>query len=82
MVNILFSPQSQTVKRLAAAHRGAVRALQAFIHNLPQEDINHGLPPLYGELALLIRQLSLCCTRLEIGGESDLLGNEVRDFCE
>ena len=71
--------QSQTLSRLAAAHRGAVRALQSFISHAPlQPKISHGLPPMYQELSLLIRQLSLLSAQLQIGGENslpdDLLG--------
>ena len=72
--------QSQTLSRLAAAHRGAVRALQTFIGHAPlQSKINHGLPPTYQELALLIRQLSVLSAQLQIGGDdvSDHLLFEV-----
>lgn len=62
--------KTQTLHRLAAAHRGAVRALQSFVQHLPDQDISHGMPKVYQELALLIRQLSLCCAELEVGGET------------
>ncbi|KAK2847449.1 hypothetical protein Q5P01_010448 [Channa striata] len=54
-----------TIKRLAAAHRGTLRALQVFIHQL--SDLSHSkVPPHYKELGQLIRQLSLCCAKLEV----------------
>ncbi|XP_070573409.1 protein moonraker-like isoform X2 [Ptychodera flava] len=62
------SKKSQTLTRLAAAHRGAVRALQMFIHHMPDEpDSKTGLPKVYHELATLIKQLSMVCAQLEIG---------------
>ena len=79
--------QSQTLSRLAAAHRGAVRALQTFVSHAPlQPKIGHGLPPMYQELSALIRQLSLLAAQLHIGGE-DLTDDvkrtedEVRKVC-
>ena len=52
--------------RLAAAHRGAVRAIQSFVnHQLPQQDLKRGLPIGYHELALLIRQLALLSTQIQ-----------------
>ena len=56
------------MNRLAAAHRSAVRALQMFVNHAPLYfDMNHGLPPMYQELALLIRQLSLLSSNFELG---------------
>ncbi|XP_068750327.1 protein moonraker-like isoform X2 [Montipora capricornis] len=67
---IRHTKKSQTLSRLAAAHRGAVRALQTFISHAPlQPNISHGLPPMYQELSTLIRQLSLLAAQLHIGGE-------------
>lgn len=64
------------MSRLAAAHRGAVRALQTFVSHAPlQPKVSHGLPPMYQELSALIRQLSLLAAQLHIGGED--LGNEL-----
>ncbi|NXN95342.1 MOONR protein, partial [Rhinopomastus cyanomelas] len=64
---IKCTKKSQAVARLAAAHRGAVRALQAsashFSHQAGQQ-----VPTHYKELGSLIRQLSLCSAKLE--GES------------
>lgn len=65
------------MSRLAAAHRGAVRALQTFVSQAPlQPKVGHGLPPMYQELSALIRQLSLLATQLHIGGED--LSDEVK----
>ncbi|TMS07558.1 Protein moonraker [Larimichthys crocea] len=53
------------ISRLAAAHRGAFRALQAVIHQL--SDLSHvKVPPYYKELGQLIRQLSLCSAKVEV----------------
>ena len=52
--------------RLAAAHRGAVRAIQGFVNQqLPLQDLRRGLPTGYHELALLIRQLALVSTQIK-----------------
>ena len=65
------------MSRLAAAHRGAVRALQTFVSHAPlQPKVGHGLPPMYQELSALIRQLSLLAAQLHIGGED--LPDEVK----
>uniref|UniRef100_A0A3B3XVN4 Uncharacterized protein n=1 Tax=Poecilia mexicana TaxID=48701 RepID=A0A3B3XVN4_9TELE len=57
--------QSVAVGRLAAAHRGALRALQVVIHQL--SDRPHSkVPPHYKELGQLIRQLSLCSAKVEV----------------
>lgn len=55
---------------MAAAYRAAVRALQAFVNQLPDTDLSEGLPRAYREFMLIVRQLSLCCAQLEIAGES------------
>ncbi|XP_041851266.1 protein moonraker [Melanotaenia boesemani] len=53
------------INRLAAAHRGALRALQVIIHQL--SDLNRRKVPLhYKELGQLIRQLSLCSAKIEV----------------
>ncbi|XP_039985982.1 protein moonraker isoform X2 [Xiphias gladius] len=58
--------KSTAVNRLAAAHRGALRALQVVIHQL--SDRSHSkVPPHYKELGQLIRQLSLCSAKVEVG---------------
>ena len=65
------------MSRLAAAHRGAVRALQTFVSHAPlQPKVGHGLPPMYQELSALVRQLSLLAAQLHVGGED--LGNELK----
>ena len=67
-----FFIQSQILARLAAAHRGAVRAIQAFVNSLPFTDLQRGLPASYQELALLIRQMSLLSTQLNAEDKSSV----------
>lgn len=62
---VLFSIQSAAINRLAAAHRGAFRALQVIIHQLSDLSYNK-VPPHYKELGQLIRQLSLCSAKVEV----------------
>lgn len=65
LICYLFFFQSAAVNRLAAAHRGALRALQVVINQL--SDLSHSkLPPHYKELGQLIRQLSLCSAKVEV----------------
>nr|XP_022337777.1 protein moonraker-like isoform X3 [Crassostrea virginica] len=64
--------KSQILARLAAAHRGAVRAIQAFVNSLPFTDLQRGLPASYQELALLIRQMSLLSTQLNAEDKSSV----------
>ena len=75
------------MSRLAAAHRGAVRALQTFVSHAPlQPKVGHGLPPMYQELSALIRQLSFLAAQLHIGGdlsdEAKGMENEGRKVSE
>ncbi|TRY81435.1 hypothetical protein DNTS_008155 [Danionella cerebrum] len=57
--------QSSTIERLAAAHRGAVRAMQVFSNQLSDPAENR--PPIHcKELGQLIRQLSLCTAKVEV----------------
>ncbi|KAM9852885.1 protein moonraker [Aulostomus maculatus] len=57
--------KSTVINRLAAAHRGTLRALQVALHQL--SDLSHGTFPLhYKELGPLIRQLSLCSAKIEV----------------
>ncbi|KAL3057548.1 hypothetical protein OYC64_007920 [Pagothenia borchgrevinki] len=57
--------KSVAISRLAAAHRGTLRALQVVTHQL--SDLSHGkVPPYYKELGQLIRQLSLCSAKVEV----------------
>ncbi|XP_068174394.1 protein moonraker isoform X2 [Antennarius striatus] len=61
--------KSLTVNRLAAAHRGALRALQGVNHQL--SDMPHGqMLPYCKELGQLIRQLSLCSAKVELEEDS------------
>ena len=69
-VQCLTFKQSKLLLRLAAAHRAAVRALQAFVNQLPDVNLSVGLPRTYKELTLVVRQLSLCCAQLEVSGDT------------
>ncbi|XP_032823795.2 protein moonraker isoform X1 [Petromyzon marinus] len=60
--------KSRAEARLAAAHRGAVRALQMLASQLSQPASR--VPPHAEELSRLVRQLSLCSARL--GGGDDV----------
>lgn len=51
---------------MAAAHRGAVRAMQAFIQQL-SDPAEGRVPVKCKELGQLIRQLSLCSAKVEVG---------------
>lgn len=62
---IFSSVQSTAINRLAAAHRGAFRALQFIIQQLSDPSYNK-VPPHYKELSQLIRQLSLCSAKVEV----------------
>ncbi|XP_041728974.1 protein moonraker isoform X5 [Coregonus clupeaformis] len=63
---IQHTKKSRAIDRLAAAHRGAVRAMQVFTNQL--SDTSEGrLPSHYKELGQLIRQLSLCSAKVEVG---------------
>ena len=71
------------MSRLAAAHRGAIRALQAFVTQLEDHDWSRGLPKTHQELTLLVRQLALCCAQLEVAGQSavpDSVKNLIKDM--
>nr|XP_023673949.1 protein moonraker isoform X4 [Paramormyrops kingsleyae] len=61
---IKHSKKSRAMDRLAAAHRGAVRAIQAFVTQLSDQS-ESGMPSHYKELGQLIRQLSLCSAKME-----------------
>lgn len=56
--------KSWAMSRLAAAHRGAIRALQTFV-SLFTDRGEHPVPAQYRELGSLIRQLSLCSAKLD-----------------
>ncbi|XP_029629047.1 protein moonraker isoform X2 [Salmo trutta] len=63
---IQHTNKSKAMDRLAAAHRGAVRAMQVFTNQL--SDTSEGrMPSYYKELGQLIRQLSLCSAKVEVG---------------
>lgn len=63
---IRHTKKSRAMDRLAAAHRGAVRAMHIFTNQLsgPSEG---RVPSHYKELGQLIRQLSLCSAKVEVG---------------
>ncbi|KPP78580.1 hypothetical protein Z043_101914, partial [Scleropages formosus] len=63
--------QGKAVDRLAAAHRGAVRAMQVFVSQLSDQSANW-IPSHYKELGQLIRQLSLCSAKMEVGKGSSV----------
>ncbi|XP_063810382.1 protein moonraker isoform X2 [Pseudophryne corroboree] len=65
---IKHTKKSRTMSRLAAVHRGAIRALQIFITQLSERG-EQQIPSLYKELGHLIRQLSLCTAKLESGDD-------------
>lgn len=64
----LFS-QPVLINRLAALHRGTLRALRVIIHQLS----DHGKVPSYHrELVHLIQQLSICSAQVKEEGSSAL----------
>ncbi|XP_065503013.1 protein moonraker isoform X3 [Caloenas nicobarica] len=70
---IKHTKKSRAVSRLAAAHRGAVRALQAFASQFTDQT-EQQIPTHYKELGSLIRQLSLCSAKLEVDSSiSDII---------
>nr|KAF6456644.1 hypothetical protein HJG63_007206 [Rousettus aegyptiacus] len=60
---IKHTKKSWAMSRLAAAHRGAIRALQMFITQFTDRG-EHPVPVQCRELGSLIRQLSLCSAKL------------------
>ncbi|KAG8517075.1 Protein moonraker, partial [Galemys pyrenaicus] len=60
----VLQQQSWAMSRLAAAHRGAIRALQMFITQFTDRG-EHPVPARCRELGSLIRQLSLCSAKLD-----------------
>ncbi|XP_051965801.1 protein moonraker [Xyrauchen texanus] len=64
--NIKHTKKSRAMDRLAAAHRGAVRAMQVFISQL-SDPAESRVPIHCKELGHLIRQLSLCSAKVEVG---------------
>ncbi|XP_053941274.1 protein moonraker isoform X2 [Cuculus canorus] len=70
---VKHTKKSRAASRLAAAHRGAVRALQAFASQFTDQT-EQQIPTHYKELGSLIRQLSLCSARLEVDSSiSDII---------
>ncbi|KAK3736321.1 hypothetical protein QZH41_020786 [Actinostola sp. cb2023] len=71
--NIRHTKKSQTLHRLAAAHRAAVRALQTFISQTPlHSKASHHGPDMYQDLAILVRQLSLLTSQVQISTDEKL----------
>ncbi|XP_078404068.1 protein moonraker [Cetorhinus maximus] len=68
---IKHTKKSRAMSRLAAAHRGAVRALQMFVGQLSGQS-EQQIPTYYKELGQLIRQLSLCSARMESDMDSSI----------
>ncbi|KAM8797252.1 protein moonraker [Eudromia elegans] len=62
---IKHTKKSGAVSRLAAAHRGTIRALQTFTNQFTDQR-KQQVPTHYKELGSLIRQLSLCSAKLEM----------------
>lgn len=61
---IKHTKKSWAMSRLAAAHRGAIRALQVFVTQFTDRG-EHPVPARCKELGSLIRQLSLCSAKLD-----------------
>eukprot|EP00118_Oscarella_pearsei_P016034 m.149736 g.149736 ORF g.149736 m.149736 type:complete len:776 (+) comp38533_c0_seq4:128-2455(+) len=64
---VRHTKKSQTLSRLAAAHRAAVRTIQTFVH-CAQPRGYASMTGMQRELGFLIRQLSACCLQMGIGG--------------
>ncbi|XP_032630370.1 protein moonraker isoform X2 [Chelonoidis abingdonii] len=62
---IKHTKKSRAMSRVAAAHRGAIRALQVFASQFTDQS-EQLIPAHYKELGNLIRQLSLCSAKLEM----------------
>ncbi|KAM4589494.1 protein moonraker isoform 2-T2 [Fundulus diaphanus] len=72
--------KSVAINRLAAAHRGALRALQVITQQL--SDRPHSkVPPHYKELGQLIRQLSLCSAKVE-GDQGSVVPETALDILQ
>lgn len=76
--------QGQLTSRLAALHRGVVRALQLLVQQMSDGGDHRSVARDYRDLAIIIRQLSICCAQLEVTNESSLaqedLLNLLKDF--
>ncbi|XP_076002011.1 protein moonraker isoform X2 [Genypterus blacodes] len=62
---MLETKKPGVMHRLAAAHRGAIRAMQVFIHQLSELSTGK-LPAHYRALGELVRQLALCAAKVEV----------------
>uniref|UniRef100_A0A8C8RY02 KIAA0753 n=1 Tax=Pelusios castaneus TaxID=367368 RepID=A0A8C8RY02_9SAUR len=62
---VKHTKKSRAMSRVAAAHRGAIRALQVFATQFTDQS-EQQVPAHYKELGNLIRQLSLCSAKLEM----------------
>ncbi|KAM6463538.1 protein moonraker isoform 1-T5 [Liasis olivaceus] len=65
-LKIKHTKKSRALARLAAAHRGAIRALQMFVTHFADWSEQQPASAHCKELGDLIRQLSLCSARLEM----------------
>ncbi|XP_069766246.1 protein moonraker isoform X2 [Narcine bancroftii] len=82
---VKHTKKSRAMSQLAAAHRGAVRALQMFVGQLSgQSELQ--IPAHYKLLGQLIRQLSLCSAKVENDADSSMpetiidILHQVEDF--
>ena len=62
--------QSQAYLRLTTVNKSAVKLLQTFINQLPQQDLHSGLPSHFSELANLVRQVTLLSAGASLDGDS------------
>ncbi|XP_070591124.1 protein moonraker isoform X2 [Erythrolamprus reginae] len=65
-LKIKHTKKSRAMAKLAAAHRGAIRALQMFVTHFDDHSEQQSASAHCKELSNLIRQLSLCSARLEM----------------
>lgn len=76
LILCVFS-QPIIINRLAALHRGTLRALRVIIHHLSA----HGKVPFYHrELVQLIQQLSICSAQVKEEGSSALSDSALQVF--
>lgn len=76
LILCVFS-QPVIINRLAALHRGTLRALRVIIHHLS----DHGKVPFYHrELVQLIQQLSICSAQVKEEGSSALSDSALQVF--
>ncbi|XP_026564378.1 protein moonraker [Pseudonaja textilis] len=65
-LKIKHTKKSRAMAKLAAAHRGAIRALQMFVTHFADQSEQQSASAHCKELGNLIRQLSFCSARLEM----------------